>query len=301
MQGEMRIKYGEIPNVLMLGNGLNRAYNFASWDDIIESMQTKVLTYEENKRIKKVPYPLQPVILTEDHVDVQLNQIAYDLTELSAPAEEETLIRRFIELPVDSIITTNYTYEIEKAGYPNFKCSVGHACKFRRVAYDSGDQETTRLLNTYFCRPTDNKSVWHLHGEAALPDTMILGHYYYGKLLAMMQNYVGPMISRYNKAMAKKQDFICRSWLDFFMAGNVYIVGQGMDLSEMDLWWLVNCKKKYFENTSVTLYKPDIKTEEKLLAEAYGVKIVQEKVYDKNYKPYYEKIYIDLVDEFRKK
>jgi hypothetical protein len=61
---------------------------------------------------------------------------------------------------------------------------------------------------------------------------------------------------------------------NFFMLGNVYIVGLGMSLSEMDLWRLINCKKRNFPDKKVTLYKPDIQTEEKLLAEAYGVIVI---------------------------
>lgn len=37
----LHIPYDSIPKVLMLGNGINRAYNFASWDDLIQSILRK--------------------------------------------------------------------------------------------------------------------------------------------------------------------------------------------------------------------------------------------------------------------
>ena len=74
--------------------------------------------------------------------------------------------------------------------------------------------------------------------------------------------------------------------MDYFMLGNIHIVGLGMSLSEMDLWWLINCKKRNFPGTTVTLYKPDIQTEEALLAEAYGV-TVKTDGFDGNYRAYY--------------
>ena len=84
-----------------------------------------------------------------------------------------------------------------------------------------------------------------------------------------------------------------RSWLDYFMLGDVHIVGLGMALSEMDLWWLVNCKKRHFPGRKVILYKPDIKPEEKLLAEAYGV-TVNADGFTGDYKAYYSWLCTEL-------
>ena len=43
----LQIAYDSVPKVLMLGNGINRAYHFASWDDLIQSIQTRELTEAE--------------------------------------------------------------------------------------------------------------------------------------------------------------------------------------------------------------------------------------------------------------
>ena len=115
---------------------------------------------------------------------------------------------------------------------------------------------------------------------------MILGHYYYGKLLAKLQQYVPSLIRRYHAGKSSQEGIELRSWLDYFMLGDVYIVGLGMALSELDLWWLVNCKKRHFPDRKVYFYKPDIKPEEKLLAEAYGMIVVTEG-YCGDYKAYY--------------
>ena len=55
----------------------------------------------------------------------------------------------------------------------------------------------------------------------------------------------------------------------------------------MDLWWLINCKKRHFPDRKTILYKPDIKPEEKLLAEAYGVEVVQDS-FNGDYQTYYQ-------------
>ena len=42
----------------------------------------------------------------------------------------------------------------------------------------------------------------------------------------------------------KGEEPIIRSWLDAFIMGDVYVLGFGYDFSEMDLWWLLNRKKR---------------------------------------------------------
>lgn len=294
----LKIQYGQIPNVLLLGNGMNRAYGFASWDELIESIRTKELTDAEKESMKKVPYPLQPVILTDDHLDIQMKGIAGQLSELRAASEEETILQKIAALPVDAILTANYTYELEKALSPDFRCPPGRRCGARKTAYGEGGKYVTQQLHTYFLPQADMPPVWHIHGEASKPNTMVLGHYHYGKLLAKMQQYVSSFISRYKASTARQQGMEMHSWLDYFLMGEVHIVGLGMALSEMDLWWLVNCKKRHFPDSNVILYKPDIKPEEKLLAEAYGV-TVNTDGNTGNYKAYYSWLCAELEKKLR--
>lgn len=292
----LKLEYGHIPKVLLLGNGINRAFDFASWDDLIKSISTKNLSEDEEICMQNVPYPLQPVILTNDHLGTRMKEISQPLSELRATPNEELLLEKYASLPVDAILTANYTYELEKTLDNTFKCVPGCKCKTRYKAYDGGGEYDTRQLHIYF-RPIEEKpSIWHIHGEASRHNTMILGHYYYGKLLSKMQQYVSSLIARSKANNARAQDLKIRSWIDYFMLGDVYIVGLGMALSEMDLWWLINCKKRHFPGTTVTLYKPDIKLEEKLLAEAYGMKVETDGLINNDYKAYYEWVCKELTN-----
>lgn len=281
----MRIEYETKPKVLLLGNGINRAYGFASWDELLNSIQTKVLDPEETESLKNIPYPLRPVILTEDHLSSRLKEISGELSGLRAPEAEEALLRAYLRLPMDAVLTTNYTYELEKALDPKFVSLPNRHCKARHVAYDKGSVQTIRQMGTYF--EVDGQRIWHIHGEAARPDTMVLGHYFYGKLLSKMQKAMPLLIGRRRSNGAKGLGIDCRTWLDYFMTGDVYIVGFGMDASELDLWWLVNCKKRNFPDTTVTLFKPGIRTEERLLAEAYGVRVISDGLTGTDYRGYY--------------
>jgi hypothetical protein len=143
LNDRLKISLKNTPNVLLLGNGINRAFDFASWDELINSIKTRDLTKEETEALKKVPYPLQPVILTEDNVGDKMKEIAPDLVKLQATQEEEKMLRTFAGLPFDAILTGNYTYELEKATIENFNCKVGRACKHRKKAKDDAkDYET---------------------------------------------------------------------------------------------------------------------------------------------------------------
>ena len=98
--------------------------------------------------------------------------------------------------------------------------------------------------------------IWHIHGEARVANTMILGHYYYANNLAKMRALLQGSSKRYaTRSKTKTSKFDC--WLDSFILGDVYVLGFGFDWSELDLWWLLNRKK--LENANhgkVYFYEP---------------------------------------------
>ncbi len=277
-----------IPKILLIGNGINRAFGMASWGNLLGS-----ISQAEDLNLDNVPYPLRAVILTNDSVGNKMKELAPMLTEMQVSTEEEQLLRSIV-LPFDAVLTSNYTYELEKALCPEFKVRISRPCKFRKFTRKDTTDFARSALHTYFELPNINKSIWHIHGEAAKPDTMVLGHYYYGKLLAEMQKYISVLIKRYKAYRTTGNVFEYKSWMDYFLAGDVTIVGIGLDLSEIDLWWLINAKKRHFPETHITFYKPDIKEAEKLLAEAYGITVVCHELED-SFADYYYKLANELL------
>ena len=51
---KLQLSCGQIPKILVLGNGINRAHGFASWDELIESIRTKDLSDDERESIKSI-------------------------------------------------------------------------------------------------------------------------------------------------------------------------------------------------------------------------------------------------------
>lgn len=71
--------------------------------------------------------------------------------------------------------------------------------------------------------------------------------------------------------------------MDYLLLCDVYIVGLRMDMSEMDLWWLVNCKKRHFKDKKTIWFETGITKEQELLAKTYGVEVVKDGIIDEDY------------------
>ena len=297
------IKYGTTPNILLLGNGINRAFEQSSWDALLRDITTVELSEEEKVQIGKMPYPLRPVVLTNDQIGEKLQEIAGNLVKTNVLERQRELLCDYTSLEFDAILTTNYSYEIEKAIDPEFYCKVKSNSKYRNTTKKGSKTEEQLGLFKYMKVSKDDKEyrVWHIHGEAARPASIVLGHYYYGKLLSKVQQYVPTVMARYEGSNRYKKDFQPNSWIDYFLIGNVHIVGFGLDFSEMDIWWLINCKKRNAKkNGKIYFYEPNLnkkdKLAKKLLADVYEVECVTKELNGKQYIQYYESLLDDIKD-----
>ena len=298
-----QIEYGKIPKVLFLGNGVNlatRSKDDLSWGELLKRISSGKHDYNMD-RIEKMPYPLQAVVLTEDNIDNRLEEISKTLLPKELSDNRSSLLRKYTELSFDAILTTNYTYEIEMALNSEFNCKLKSPSKWRKSAMKGSKiQEQFGLFK--FMKLADEDSdyyVWHIHGEAARPRSMVLGHYYYSKLLRLIQDRVANTVKRYKTTSRNKMAFTPQSWIDYFLLGDVYVVGYGLDFSEMDIWWLINCKKRNFsECGDIFYYEPGLsksgdKYAKRALADSYGVEM-PEIDFDGDYYLYYRKVAEDI-------
>lgn len=287
------------PRVLLIGNGINRAFGNSSWDDIIGKMSCRTYSEKEEKVLKGMPYPLQAVVASVDCVDMGIELFAKELCENKITEQQKVILRKLISNHYDAILTTNYSYEIEYALDEAFSCKYKQKCSHRKTTYTGNTVDEQFGLFKYQEVNLDGRliPVWHIHGEAARPKSIVLGHYYYGKLLGRLQNYVSNVIRRHEGCCRHEKQFTPISWLDYFLVGDLHIVGLGLDMSEMDLWWLLNCKKINADklgNGVVTWHEPNLETPQslpkKLLAETYGMKVDTMSVEDGQYAEYYSKL-----------
>ena len=111
-------------NALLLGNGIDRAYDCyaVSWSELLKKMtMVKDLPKHDN-----LPFPLEVVLRTNDHVDEAL---AKHNRELYGSVKDERLrciLAKVLRAGFDEILTTNYDYALEgTAIYPK---GAGYGC-----------------------------------------------------------------------------------------------------------------------------------------------------------------------------
>ena len=242
------------PQILLLGNGLNRAYKNGSWNDMLRAITQR----EDLPANLNSPMPLQAILASNDHLSATLHTQEFAQTwygKLNG-AEQRAMYNKLLDLSVTDILTTNYSYELEAAALDcrnvtekQIKKLVHHTAQVSRC-------ESRGRFFTYNQLPND-KRVWHIHGEARTPDSMVLGHYFYGNTVARMKVYLEQYGGLYSHYQKQGQDKPLRSWLDAVIMGDVYVLGFGFDLSEFDLWWLLNRKKlEKADHGRVYFYQP---------------------------------------------
>lgn len=234
---------------MLLGNGINRAFNSDSWDDLLNSIDSR----DEQYTIKSdwhCPESLKAILLTEDNVYETLKRKKDALGNLGTekPEKQMRLLQRLLALDFDEILTTNYSYELETAALGQGKVNENTLKKIQRHTDETVRCEQSIMLHTYNSVKVGGRErrIWHLHGEARKPNSMILGAYYYGNLLGKI---ISLSKKRGNYYAQEERRWKIRSWTDAFLVGDVYVLGFGFGFAESDLWWLLNRKKR--ENSRV--------------------------------------------------
>ena len=288
------IEYGIIPKVLFVGNGINLLFdNGEPWSKIVEDLSNEYNVKYDNVLFSKMPMTMQIVTATRDNVDKNMKTLSEKLCRLSYTEEAIEFYSKLVNLPFEAILTTNYSYELENAFFDEFS-----KYKLQKSTYDTvrnaGDKESQFLYRYIKIDNERQSSLWHIHGEAYRPSTIVMGHYYYGKLLATVQNYIPDMIRRFKLSRKNREEYYPRSWVDYFMLSDVHMLGFGMDFSETDIWWLACCKKRNGQGKIFFHTMPaHITEEQKLLMEAYGIEVVKGKK-NQTYKDFYNAFQISF-------
>lgn len=249
------IPSNKYPQVLLFGNGLIRTYGGDSWGGLMK----KIAVREDLPRDLHCPMPLQAMLVTNDQVSRALVGFRSDFYG-SVNEQLTRQLQRLLAVGFDDILTTNYSYELEAAALSKPTVTDSYLRKMNK--HIQGQRaETKYLLQTYQSVPfqgVDNR-IWHIHGEARKPNSMILGHYHYGALLQKMVEYVNTRGYIYEYRQKQNQPQTIRGWIDSFILGDVYILGFGMNFAEIDLWWLLNRKKREkADHGKVYFYNPGV-------------------------------------------
>lgn len=226
------------PQVLLLGNGLT--YNTGvPWPNLIQKVakdRTICGKYEKKDSTgKAVGFHVPNTVLTlstSETDDIQRHQKYGEALKCSAYTPNAWL-SRLLSSPFDAVLTTNYTYELEAELHLEYPALTAEGK--RKYAYTTGDTRDAKyLLRTY--NRLGKHDIWHIHGELRRPSSIILSHDEYARLVHHILAYNESRGRDYEKY---KNELKFKSWVDYFLVGDVYTLGLGLDFSEFDLWWLL--------------------------------------------------------------
>ena len=243
------------PQVLLLGNGINRAFGGGSWGDLIRAISVNPNLPPDCEL--HLPMPLRAILVTGNTVGARLREAAPVLYGKMGDPGHAEMLRELVGMGFDHILTSNFSYELEMAVQPDGMVDDARLEQSARRADGAAGPETVCQLHTFRDLEWDGRCtrLWHIHGEGRLPDTMILGHYYYGNLLRRISEDLGG-----EDEGLPVRDGPPRSWPEVFLRGDVYTLGFGFDMSEVDLWWLLDRKRREPTETGSTCFFGPVET-----------------------------------------
>ena len=161
------------PKVLLLGNGLNRAYEGLNWLEGIDAISNNSKVGINSNLFSAVPYPLKAIVATQDRIDESLQsekaeKLLFGVEHIDSIREP---ILELVGEGFDHILTTNYSYEIERALDNNFTWKGTHKHKkineFNKTTIDGLSPERAYLIHTYNEVTINEKTyrIWHIHGD----------------------------------------------------------------------------------------------------------------------------------------
>ncbi len=243
---------------LLIGNGFNRLSMQLSWPQLLAQ-----LTNELGLDGQIIPSEKKPLSLFFEELCVRLpefknvrsaelhvkKRIAELVSSLPPHAQLGTLVSQF-----SNILTTNYDVAVEVA-------LADHLYSYRPTVSES-------RYSLFRKNEVGTRHVWHIHGDAMRPATILLGYDQYAGYLQKIRNYVTKGLTASERKSVRlsvqerrmkenatwEAEIFVVSWVDIFLRDHLHIVGFGFDFTEIDLWWLLLYKRRRDTRTGKTFF-----------------------------------------------
>lgn len=243
---------------LLVGNGFNRLSMQLSWQQLLSKLTAELgldgqVSYHEQKPLSLLFEELCVRVPNYNSVRAAEHAVKQRIAVLMASFPPHDLLHSLV-VQFDNILTTNYDVSIEETlGGPLYH-----------------QQSTIPETRYSLFRKNDvgTRQVWHIHGDASRPQSILLGYDQYAGYLQKIRNYVTNGLSpTENKAAASIASAARRegshndqgerkilSWVNLFLRDHLHIVGFGFDFTEIDLWWLLVYKRRKDAKTGKTFF-----------------------------------------------
>lgn len=265
--------------VLIVGNGINLPFESAkSTDNIIREAWRKHHHSNLPKRsdlthphpVWKLPFTMEVVAATKNNVGDELQNLAEEMRELKVCVEQEKLVRNILDASFDVILTTNYSLEIEKSILGDCSCQKIYS-HYRTTMEQSDRQKRYGIFQCTELPYNNHPFLWHIHGTSLRKDSLIMDQLSYGKLLSEVEKRATVANRGFYHSINNNIPFCPKSWIDYFLIADIYIIGFQMDFSESDIWWLLSYKRNVNPKSKVKFFQPYINDDMKLMLDSYGV------------------------------
>lgn len=286
------------PQVLLVGNGLSRQI---SWKKFIKNVSVRDVEKYYNDKQFQLPNLILASAVTD--IDDSARQSKYMEAIEGYKNFVSEQMKDLLSISFDAILTTNYTYELENNLNSNYGSMSNETKRDRYAKTTEGKYDNKYFLHTF------NKvigkhvlqDIWHIHGECRRKSSLILTHDEYAKLMGQIITYNH---ENKNKFYRYFDNLNFMSWIDYFIMGDLYILGQGFDFSEFDLWWLLLRRLREKAETGKIIFYEPIKEDNKykLLAlkdlgveiNSLGHTIDKSKDENEQYKKFYNEAIKDI-------
>jgi hypothetical protein len=265
--------------VLFVGNSPNQlSGGGSSWAELMRALRTDAGVALEGHSEK--PFTL--------HFEELLSSFRQRTLKHNPRAKRRNIDRRFKELiaqrmrklkpnevhleimrlPVTTLLTTNYDFCLEAALLPQSEPEL-----------EDWETEEDRYCLFLRRRAGASKFVFHIHGEIARPESIMLGHEAYVESCSNIRRYshlsvrgadgtwedgkgnfypkAGWLKAKFRRGRGELDPDKPHSWVDLFMLRDVHIVGFGLEFTEVDIWYLISYKARLALQPEVP---PDLKS-----------------------------------------
>ena len=192
----------ERPKVLFFGNGF--FHEECDWDSFIEENKRKQIDLRRWAKIEKSPYTIRASVALDTEDTLRREKYKTKINEIHEKSSINQELIKLLKIPFDAILTTNYTYQIERHIIPDF-CQYSDYKKGKKYAKqtfikrESVKKDAKYLLQTFnFVESNDiSQKIWHIHGEARRTSSIVATHDEYGKLVEKIRSYIDNYGDRY--------------------------------------------------------------------------------------------------------
>lgn len=257
---------------ILFGNGLNRlTKGNPSWEDLLDDIAKENLekdipnTLRYEAIIVKQPYKEPPVqFVTADGLafiaadgkrffasgEVVEDKLKKDIADRVGEFEPNRVYDMISTLPVEHFMTTNYDNTLLK--------TLGD-----RVSLKMFRQERTYSIRRHYLLTSElgEQTYWPIHGSMDSHTSIMLGFDHYCGALSRIERYVkgnydlpgiGRVPSMTSKLKDGNEDYRF-SWIDLFFVSDVHIIGLELAYEEMDLWWILNKRRRMKQKGEVKI------------------------------------------------